>query len=196
MSEQQRRDNRSNTNDRYEKPEFEQRLVDIARVSRTTTGGKRLRFRACVVIGDHTGKIGWGLSKGADVAIAIEKAVNHAKKKMIIVDISRGTIAHEISYKLKSAKVFLKPAPEGRGIIAGGVVRDILELAGYKDVISKMYGANNKVNNVAAVFEALSHLKKEEERRIYRKVEGANEKEAEVVTPEEILEEGIKEIKE
>lgn len=171
MSEQQRRDNRSNTNERSEKPEFEQRLVDIARVSRTTTGGKRLRFRACVVIGDSNGKIGWGLSKGADVAIAIEKAVNHAKKKMINIDVSRNTIPHEVSYKFKSAKVFLKPAPEGRGIIAGGVVRDVLELAGFKDVISKMYGANNKVNNVAAVFHALSNLRKFEDKKTDEKKE-------------------------
>lgn len=165
MSEQ-----RKNNSDRYsekrEKPEFEQRLVDIARVSRTTTGGKRLRFRACVVIGDTTGRIGWGLAKGADVAIAIEKAVNQAKKKLIKVDISKNTIAHEVTYKFKSAKVFLKPAQEGRGIIAGGVVRDVLELAGFKDVISKMYGANNKVNNVIAVFHALSNLKKLSERKV------------------------------
>ena len=160
MSEQQRRDNRSN-NATYkpEKPEFEQRLVDIARVSRTTTGGKRLRFRACVVIGDGTGRIGWGLSKGADVAIAINKAVNQAKKNLIKVDISQNTISHEVTYKFKSAKVFLKPAQEGRGIIAGGVVRDVLELAGFKDVISKIYGSNNKVNNVAAVFGAFSKLR-------------------------------------
>lgn len=160
MAEQQRRNNSDRYSEKREKPEFEQRLVDIARVSRTTTGGKRLRFRACVVIGDTNGRIGWGLAKGADVAIAIEKAVNHAKKKLINVDVSKNTIAHEVTYKFKSAKVFLKPAPEGRGIIAGGVVRDVLELAGFKDVISKMYGANNKVNNVVAVFLALSSLKK------------------------------------
>ena len=118
-----------------------------------------MRFRACVVIGDANGKVGWGLAKGADVALAIEKAVNYAKKKMIHVDVSKNTIAHEVSCKFKSAKIFLKPAQEGRGIIAGGVVRDILELAGFKDVISKMYGTNNKVTNVIAVFKALSQLK-------------------------------------
>lgn len=162
----QRKDNNERFREAKEKPEFEQRLVDIARVSRTTTGGKRLRFRACVVIGDLNGKIGWGLAKGADVAIAIEKAVNHAKKKLIKVDVSKNTIAHEVTYKFKSAKVFLKPAPEGRGIIAGGVIRDILELAGYKDVISKMYGTNNKVSNVVAVFHALSRLKKIDEKKV------------------------------
>ncbi|MDD4289784.1 MAG: 30S ribosomal protein S5 [Patescibacteria group bacterium] len=162
----QRKDNGEKFKEAKEKPEFEQRLVDIARVSRTTTGGKRLRFRACVVIGDLNGRIGWGLAKGADVAIAIEKAVNHAKKQLIKVDVSKNTIAHELTYKFKSAKIFLKPSPEGRGIIAGGVIRDVLELAGFKDVISKMYGASNKVNNVIAVFHALSNLKKLDEKKV------------------------------
>lgn len=148
-----------------EKPEFEQRLVDIARVTRVMAGGKRLRFRACVIIGDEKGKIGWGVAKGADVSIAINKAVQQAKKEMLIVNTYKTTIAHEVKIKLKSAHVYLKPAPEGRGVIAGGVVRDVLELAGIKDVIAKMYGAKNKVNNVRATFVALSKLRKVEENK-------------------------------
>lgn len=147
-----------------EKPEFEQRLVDIARVTRVMAGGKRLRFRACIVIGDSQGKISWGVAKGADVAIAINKAVAQARKGLRKFNINNGTVPHEVKAKFKSAQVFLKPAPEGRGIIAGGVVRDVLELAGIKDVIAKMYGSKNKINNVRCVFQALGKLKKIEEK--------------------------------
>ena len=148
-----------------EKPEFEQRVVDIARVTRVMAGGKRLRFRACVVIGNLNKKIGWGVAKGADVSIAINKAVDKAKKDMMIVNTSKNTIPHEVMHKFKAAKVFLKPAPEGRGVIAGGVIRDVLELAGIKDVIAKMYGCKNKVNNVRCTFEALQRLREVEEKQ-------------------------------
>jgi small subunit ribosomal protein S5 len=151
---------RDNNYKKREKPEFEQRLVDIARVTRVMAGGKRLRFRACVVIGDLNKKVGWGVAKGADVSIAINKAVEKAKKDMIIVNTSKNTIPHEIMHKFKAAKVFLKPAPEGRGVIAGGVIRDVLELVGIKDIIAKMYGCKNKVNNVRCTFEALQRLRK------------------------------------
>ncbi len=146
-----------------EKPEFEQKLVDIARVTRVMAGGKRLRFRACVIIGDFKGQLGWGIAKGADVSIAINKAVNQAKKRLINVKIYKNTIRHEVVGNFKSAKVFIKPAKEGRGIIAGGVVRDLMELSGIKDVIAKIYGSKNKVNNVRAVFEALDLLKESKE---------------------------------
>jgi len=158
-----------------EKPEFEQKLVDLARVTRVMAGGKRLRFRACVVIGDYTGRIGWGVAKGADVSIAINKAVNQAKKRLITFESYKNTIRHEIFMKFKSSKVYLKPAPEGRGIIAGGVVRDVLELAGIKDVIAKIYGGKNKVNNVKAVFKALQKIKVEEVKS--EEVEKVEEKE-------------------
>ena len=156
---------RDNNYKKREKPEFEQRLVDIARVTRVMAGGKRLRFRACVVIGDLNKKIGWGVAKGADVSIAINKAVDKAKKDMIIVNVSKNTIPHEVMHKFKAAKVFLKPAPEGRGVIAGGVIRDVLELAGIKDIIAKIYGCKNKVNNVRCTFEALQKLRKIEEKQ-------------------------------
>lgn len=166
-----------------EKPEFEQRLVDIARVTRVMAGGKRLRFRACVVIGNLNGRVGWGIAKGADVSIAINKAVAKAKKQMIDVNTYKNTIGHEVKKKFKAAIVYLKPAPEGRGVIAGGVMRDVLELAGIKDVIAKMYGSNSKVNNVRAAFEALSDLrlveekKTDSEEKVIEKIDPSLEKE-------------------
>ncbi|MDD3284132.1 MAG: 30S ribosomal protein S5 [Patescibacteria group bacterium] len=168
-----------------EKPEFEQRLVDIARVTRVMAGGKRLRFRACVVIGDLNGRVGWGIAKGADVSIAINKAVSKAKKQMITVNTYKNTIAHEVKKKFKSAFIYLKPAPEGRGVIAGGVVRDVMELAGIKDIIAKMYGSNSKINNVRATFEALSDLRLLEEKK-------SDSKEKVLEKSESILVEDIK----
>ncbi len=144
-----------------EKPEFEQRLVDLARVTRVMAGGKRMRFRACVVIGDFNGRIGWGMAKGADVSIAINKAVVQAKKRLITINIYKNTLRHESFTKFKAAKVYIKPAQEGRGIIAGGIVRDMLEIAGIKDAIAKIYGTKNKINNVKAVYIALSKLRKD-----------------------------------
>ncbi|BFD25083.1 MAG: 30S ribosomal protein S5 [Candidatus Parcubacteria bacterium] len=139
--------------------EFEQRILDLARVTRVMAGGKRMNFRACVVIGDRKGKIGIGLGKGADVTIAVNKAVNKAKKNLITVNIVNETIPHEVSQKTGAAKIILKPAGTGKGIIAGGVARMILELAGIKNVTSKQLGTNNKVNNARCTIEALKSLK-------------------------------------
>ena len=177
-----------------EKPEFEQRLVDLARVTRVMAGGKRLRFRACVVIGDSNKRIGWGVSKGTDVAIAINKAVAHAKKKILTVNITENTIPHEVTHKFKSAKVFLKPAPEGRGVIAGGVLRDVLELAGIKDIIAKMHGSKNKINNVRAVFEALEKLRKVEvkEKTVEEKKQKTNDEKKIVKDKKSISHKSIK----
>jgi len=157
---------RDNNYKKREKPEFEQRLVDIARVTRVMAGGKRLRFRACIVIGDSQKKISWGVAKGADVAIAINKAVAQARKGLRKFNTNNDTIPHEVKAKFKSAQIFLKPAPEGRGVIAGGVARDVLELAGIKDVIAKMYGSKNKINNVRCIFKALDKLKEQENKEI------------------------------
>ncbi|MEK7071999.1 MAG: 30S ribosomal protein S5 [Patescibacteria group bacterium] len=143
-----------------EQPEFEQQIVDLARVTRVMAGGKRMRFRACVVIGDKKGKVGVGLAKGKDVSLAVSKAVAKAEKNIIKINIASGTIPHEIYIKLGAAKVLLKPAPEGTGIISGGAVRIVLELAGVKNVVSKIMGTNNKINNVDATIKALSLLKK------------------------------------
>ena len=149
--------------DRHQKEaprdEFEQRILDLARVTRVMAGGKRMNFRACVVIGDRKGKVGIGLGKGADVTIAVNKAVNKAKKNLITVTIVDDTIPHEVSQKTGAAKIILKPAGTGKGIIAGGVARMILELAGIKNVTSKQLGTNNKVNNARCTIEALRSLK-------------------------------------
>jgi len=145
-----------------EPEEFEQKIVDLARVTRVMAGGKRMRFRACVVIGDKKGRFGIGLAKSADVSNAIAKAVDQAKKKIITVQIINGTIAHEITHKFGAGVVLLKPAKQGRGIIAGGAVRIVLELAGLHNVVSKIMGTNNPVTNAKCVAEALTKLKKVE----------------------------------
>jgi small subunit ribosomal protein S5 len=139
--------------------EFEQRILDIARVTRVMAGGKRMNFRACVAIGDKKGKVGVGLGKGADVTMAVNKAVNKAKKDMISVASINETITHEIYHKEGAAKLLFKPARKGRGVIAGGVARVIFELAGIKNVTCKQMGTNNKVNNARCVIEALRSLR-------------------------------------
>ncbi|MBU0597326.1 30S ribosomal protein S5 [Patescibacteria group bacterium] len=145
-----------------EKPEFDQQIVDLARVTRVTKGGKQLSFRACVVIGDRKGRVGYGVEKGKDVQIAVEKAVNQAKKGMILVPIIKDTVPHRVECKYKSGKVMIKPAPRGSGIIAGSSIRTVLELAGVPNASAKMLGkSNNKVVNVKVTFKALqSFLKK------------------------------------
>jgi len=142
--------------------EFEQKMIDIARVTRVMAGGKRMRFRACVAIGNKKGRVAIGLAKGADVTAAVTKAVNQAKKNFIDVPIVNETIPHEIYQKLGAAKILFKPAKKGRGIIAGGAVRILLELSGIKNVTSKILGTGNKVNNVKCAIEALANLKKVE----------------------------------
>jgi len=149
---------------RREKPrdEFEQRILDIARVTRVMAGGKRMNFRACVGIGDKKGSVAVGLGKGADVTIAVNKAVNKAKKNMVKVPLINETIPHMITHKLGAAKIMLKPAAKGRGVISGGVVRTIMDLAGIPNVTTKTMGTNNKMNNARCAVEALSLLKKVE----------------------------------
>lgn len=153
---------RRGDNQRPDKPqeEFEQRILDLARVTRVMAGGKRMRFRACVALGNKKGKVAIGLAKGADVTLAVTKAVNKAKKAIVDVPIINDTIPHEVYQKLGAAKILFKPAREGRGVIAGGIVRVILELSGIKNITSKILGTNNKVNNAKCVIEALRNLKK------------------------------------
>ena len=159
----ERRPRRNERRDRRGEPdEFEQKIVDLARVTRVMAGGKRMRFRACVAIGDKKGKIGLGLAKSNDVSTAIAKATEKAKKELITVQIINGTIAHEIRYKFGAARVLLKPARVGKGITAGGAVRIVLELAGLSNVVSKILGTNNQVANAKCVMAALQTLKKRE----------------------------------
>lgn len=139
--------------------EFDQRVIDIARVARVVAGGRRFRFRATVVVGNKNGKVGVGVSKGGDVSAAIQKASEKAKKAMKVVPVQNGTIPYETQKKLSGANVFLKPAGEGTGIIAGGAVRAVVELAGIHNILSKMLGSNNKTNNALAAFHALTEMK-------------------------------------
>ncbi len=145
---------------RKEKSEFDQKVLDIRRVTRVVAGGKRFRFRATVVLGDHKGRVGVGVDKGADTSESIEKAVRAAKKNLIVVQIKNGTIPHEVFGKFSSARVMLKPAGEGRGLVAGGPVRVVLSLAGITNISSKILGTTtNKLNNARAAIEALKKIK-------------------------------------
>lgn len=139
--------------------EFEEKIVEIDRVAYVVAGGKRLRFRVLVVVGNKAGKVGVGLAKAVAIPDAIAKAVRLAKKRMIKVPLKNGTIPFEIKHKYGPAIVFLKPARPGTGIIAGGPVRAVVELSGIRDILSKMMGSKNKINNVFATFEALKKIK-------------------------------------
>jgi len=144
---------------RREKSEFDQKLIDVARVVRIVAGGRRFRFRTTVVIGNRKGKVGIGIGKAGDVSSAVTKAVSSAKKNLITVPIIDSTIPHEIKVKFGGAHIFLKPAPVGAGIIAGGAVRSVVELAGIKNILSKIHGSSNKPNNVQATLKALQSLR-------------------------------------
>jgi small subunit ribosomal protein S5 len=149
--------NNNNRGDRGDK-QFEEKVVQINRVSKKTKGGNKVRFAALVVVGDRKGKVGIGLGKSADVSSAIMKAVTYAKKRMILVPIVKGTIANDIFVKEGAAQVLLMPAPEGSGIIAGGAVRSVVEAAGIHSISSKILGTSNKASNVYAAFAALKKL--------------------------------------
>ena len=142
------------------KDEFQTKLLDLARVTRVTGGGKRMSFRAVVVAGDKKGKVGIGVDKGRDVSQAIEKATRRAKKDLVSVVMVEGTIPHEVMAKSGPAVILLKPQKKGRGLVAGGAVRTICDLAGIKNISSKILsGSKNKLNNARATMEALKKLK-------------------------------------
>ena len=150
----------SRFNKETKKDEFDSKLLDLARVTRVTAGGKRLSFRATMIVGNKKGKIGIGVAKGADVAQAVEKATRKAKKNLINVPIKDETIAHEVFAKFGTAQVILKPQRKGRGLVAGGVVRAICSLVGIKNISSKILGrTKNKLNNAQATIIALQKLK-------------------------------------
>lgn len=142
-----------------EPKEFEEEVLQIDRVTRVVAGGRRLRFRATVVIGNRKGKVGIGLGKAGEVAIAIQKAIAKAKKSLVTVSIVKNTIPHPVEQKFKAAIIMMKPASEGTGIIAGGAIRKILDLAGVKNVLSKRFGTTNKIANAQATMMALKKLK-------------------------------------
>jgi len=138
--------------------EFEQKLLELNRVTRVTKGGKRMRFRATLIVGDRKGRVGYGTAKGLDVSMAIDKAYRQAKKNVLTIPLVNETLPHQVEYKFAAAKVLLKPAPKGTGLKAGGPTRMILELAGVPNAVSKLLGSNNKINNAKATFSALKKL--------------------------------------
>ena len=153
---------RGRRNDRGDVPaeaDYEEKNVEVARVTRVTKGGKRMRFRALSVIGNRKGRVGFGLAKGVDVAAATAKATTQARKALLTVPIVFETIPHPVEAKFGAASVLLKPAPSGTGIKAGGAVRIVLGLAGIPNVVSKILGSSNKINNVKATFAALKKLR-------------------------------------
>ena len=142
-----------------EEKQYEERVVSINRISKTVKGGRRMRFAALVVIGDGKGNYGFGTGKAAEVPDAIKKALEAAKKNMFHISIVKnGTIAHDVMGEYGASKVYLKPAPEGTGIVAGGPVRAILELAGIKNIYSKVYGSRTPVNCIRATSAGLSNV--------------------------------------
>lgn len=157
-----------------EPSEFEEQIVQINRVSKKTKGGNKIGFSALAVVGDKKGKVGVGLGKAPDVSAAIRKGIAYAKKHLIEVPLVHGTIPFRIDVKVGAAKVMLKPAPPGSGIIAGGAVRSVVSAAGIQNISSKVLGTNNKANNVHATLEALKQVseqaKKHEERRSKKNV--------------------------
>ncbi|MEG1066962.1 MAG: 30S ribosomal protein S5 [Erysipelotrichaceae bacterium] len=149
------RDNKQQKfNDR--KSPYEEKVITIGRVTKVTSGGRTFRFSATVVVGDRKGKVGLGTGKAGEVPEAISKAIKAAEKNIINVElVDNRTLSHEVTGICGAAKVLIKPAKEGRGIIAGGPVRDVLELAGVKDIVSKSLGSNTQINTAKATIDAL-----------------------------------------
>lgn len=141
-----------------EEKTFDERVIFINRVARVVQGGRRFRFQALVVVGDHQGSVGMGISKGADVTAAINKATNTAKKNLVKLSLYKGTLTHEVEAKISGAKVLILPAAPGTGLIAGGVVRSVLEVAGIENALSKSIGSNNRINVAYATLKALQSM--------------------------------------
>lgn len=158
----QNRGDRPNRSDRrdgmQEEKQFDERVVHIDRVARVVKGGRRFRFRALVVVGDHKGKVGIGIAKGADVTTAVTKAVDVAKKHFVNIHIVDGTVPHDAEVKVGGSRILIKPAVPGTGLIAGGVVRTVLEVAGISNVLSKSLGSSNKINTAYATLAALQSI--------------------------------------
>ena len=146
-----------------EQSEYKEKVVNISRVTKVVKGGKKMGFRAVVVLGDLKSKVGLGLGKAAEVSAAIRKGVEAAKKDLMTVPLVSGTIPHDVIGRFSASTVVLRPAPRGTGVIAGGSVRTILELSGVKNIVAKKIGSSNPINVARATLEALKLLRSEEE---------------------------------
>lgn len=165
-------------NDQQQVKEFEEKVVQVNRVSKKTQGGNKIGFSVVVVVGDKKGRVGVGIGKAPEVQSAIRKGVAYAKKHLLTVPLINGTIPHQVNVKAGAAKLMLKPAPSGSGVIAGGAVRSVVELAGITDISTKVLGTNNQANNVYATFAGLKMLRtdwhsKKEDTKVEDKVEQA-----------------------
>jgi small subunit ribosomal protein S5 len=151
--------NRDRSDRRDENDPFEHKIIDIRRVTKMYKGGRRMKISVFVAVGDKKGRVGLGLGKGDDVKTAQDKAIATAKKNLVFVSLKGNTIPHQILEKYKAAQVLLKPAAPGTGIVAGSSVRQIVEVAGISDILSKILGSNNKITNSYATVRALSKLR-------------------------------------
>lgn len=157
MAEQRRRSDRRDPATTEEK-QFDERVIYVNRVARVVRGGRRFRFQALVVIGDHKGKVGIGISKGADVTAAVNKATDVAKKNVVKVALYRNTLTHDVEAKVGGSKIMIMPAAPGTGLIAGGVVRTVLEVVGIENALSKSHGSSNRINMAYATIAALAGM--------------------------------------
>ena len=157
---QRKSDDRGRRRERdRDRDELDTRIIKIRRVTRVYQGGKRMRLSACVVVGDRKGSIGIGIGKGPDVRSAESKAINYAKKHMSKILLKGNTVPHQIIGKRGAAAVFMKPAAPGTGVIAGAAVRAVVEVAGIKDILSKVLGSSNSINNAYATLDGLKNLR-------------------------------------
>jgi small subunit ribosomal protein S5 len=145
--------------DRFERnKDFAEKLIALNRVAKVVKGGRRFSFSALVVVGDRNGKVGYGFGKANDVSEAIRKGIDKAKRSLIVVPVKKSTLPHQFIGRFKSAKVILKPAAPGTGIIAGGAVRAVMEAGGVNDILCKSMGSRNPINTVKAVFNGLESM--------------------------------------
>jgi small subunit ribosomal protein S5 len=172
------KDKSQNNRKQYGKPhesDLEEKVVQVKRVSKKTKGGNTIGFSVLTVTGDKKGKVGVGIGKGLDVASSIRKSLSYAHKHQIIIPLKGNTIPHAITWKYGAAKVMLKPAPVGAGLVAGGSVRAVLAAAGVRDVVAKMIGSRNAVTNAYCVMEALGNLKTDDGKQM-TEIEGGSRK--------------------
>ncbi len=158
MQATQARNRRPRDNQMVEEKQFDERVVYVNRVARVVKGGRRFRFQALVVVGDHKGRVGIGVSKGIDVSIAVSKATEVAKEHLIKLPLYNGTLTHDVQAKVGGSKILILPAAPGTGLIAGGVVRTVLEVAGIENALSKSLGSSNRINSAYATVTALSSM--------------------------------------